>query len=220
MRRKIKPKILTAKSYAEGLEYLAGRDRDLARIHAELGTPPEWFRDPGFPTLIYIILEQQVSLASARATFTRLLSLAAPLTPQSFLALDDAQIRAIGFSRQKTAYGRNLARSITDGRLKLEMFGEMNDAEVKAEMLRVKGIGSWTADIYLLMALRRPDIWPGGDLGVVIAVQEIKRLPARPSAVELAAFSEPWRPWRAVATRLLWHYYLNRRRKTAGISHS
>jgi len=220
LRRKIKPKILTAKSYAEGLEYLAGRDADLARIHAELGTPPEWFRDPGFPTLIYIILEQQVSLASARATFTRLLSLAAPLTPQSFLALDDAQLRAIGFSRQKSAYGRNLARSITDGGLKLEMFGEMDDAEVKAEMLRVKGIGSWTADIYLLMALRRPDIWPGGDLGVVVAVQEIKRLPARPSAVELAAFSEPWRPWRAVATRLLWHYYLNRRRKTAGISHS
>ncbi len=85
----------------------------------------------------------------------------------------------------------------------------------------MNGIGSWTADIYLLMALRRPDIWPGGDLGVVVAVQEIKRLPARPSASELAVISEPWRPWRAVATRLLWHYYLNRRRvKTAGLSHS
>jgi len=199
---------------------LAGRDADLARIHAELGTPPQWFRDPGFPTLIYIILEQQVSLASARATFTRLLSLAAPLTPQSFLALDDAQLKATGFSRQKIAYGRNLARSISDGQLKLESFNEMNDREVKAEMVRVKGIGSWTADIYLLMALRRPDAWPGGDLGVVVAVQEVKRLPARPSAIELAAFSAPWRPWRAVATRLLWHYYLNRRAKKATIRHS
>jgi len=200
---------------------LAGRDRDLARIYAELGTPPEWFRAPGFPTLIHIILEQQVSLASARAAFTRLLvAVASPLTPESFLALDDAQLKAIGFSRQKTTYGRNLARSIRDGELKLDMFGEMNDAEVKAELVRVKGIGSWTADIYLLMALRRRDIWPGGDLGLAVAVEEIKRLPARPSVIELANFSEPWRPWRGVATRLLWHYYLNRRAKSPGISHS
>jgi DNA-3-methyladenine glycosylase II len=219
VRRTVTPKILTAKSYAEGLEYLAVRDADLARIHAELGTPPEWFREPGFSTLIYIILEQQVSLAAARAVFTRLLALTSPLTPQSFLILDDAQLRAIGFSRQKITYGRNLARSITEGQLKLETFGEMNDAEVKAELVRVKGIGSWTADIYLLMALRRPDAWPVGDLGVVIAVQEIKRLSARPSLLELAAFSELWRPWRAVATRLLWHYYLNRRAKKVTISH-
>lgn len=194
---------------------MAARDRDLARIYAELGTPPEWFREPGFPTLIHIILEQQVSLASARATFTRLLAAAAaPLTPESFLALDDAQLKAIGFSRQKTAYGRNLARSIRDGELKLDRFGEMNDAEVKAALLGVKGIGAWTAEIYLMMALRRPDVWPGGDLGLAVAVQAIKRLPARPSVIELANFSEPWRPWRAVAARLLWHYYLNQRGTT------
>ena len=198
---------------------MAGRDRDLARIHAELGTPPTWFREPGFPTLIHIILEQQVSLASARAAFTRLLTAAAsPLTPERFLALDDAQLKAIGFSRQKTAYGRNLARSISDGQVKLETFGEMSDAEIKAGLLQVKGIGSWTADIYLLMALRRPDIWPGGDLGLAVAVQELKCLPARPSVIELATFSEPWRPWRGVAARLLWHYYLNRRATTNSYS--
>ena len=194
---------------------MAGRDRDLARIYAELGAPPTWFREPGFPTLIHIILEQQVSLASARAAFTRLLVAAAPLTPERFLKLDDAQLKAVGFSRQKTTYGRNLACSITDGKLKLETFGEMNDREVKAGLLQVTGIGSWTADIYLLMSLRRPDVWPVGDLALAVAMQEVKRLSLRPSPIALASLAESWRPWRAVGARLLWHYYLNWRARTS-----
>ncbi|MGI9104662.1 MAG: DNA-3-methyladenine glycosylase family protein [Pyrinomonadaceae bacterium] len=203
--------MLTGKSYAEGLRSLAGCDRDLARVHAELGTPPTWFREPGFPTLIHIILEQQVSLASARAAFARLLSLAAPLTPERFLALDDAQLKGAGFSRQKTAYGRHLAGAIADGKLNLAAFAEMDDAEVKAELVKVKGIGSWTADIYLMMSLRRSDAWPVGDLALAVAMQEVKRLPVRPSPIELTSLAESWRPWRAVGARLLWHYYLNRR---------
>jgi len=177
----------------------------------EFGTPPTWFREPGFPTLVHIILEQQVSLASARAAFTRLLSLASPLTPERFLALDDAALKGAGFSRQKTLYGRQLAEAVVAGRLNLEALDHVTDAEVKAELTRVKGIGSWTADIYLLMSLRRPDAWPSGDLALAVAVREIRRLPARPAPVELAAIAEAWRPWRAVAARLLWNYYLNRR---------
>ncbi len=182
---------------------------------AEFGTPPEWFREPGFPTLVHIILEQQVSLASARAAFARLLALAAPLTPERFLALDDAELKGAGFSRQKILYGRHLAEAVGGGELNLEAFGAMEDAEVKAALTRVKGIGSWTADIYLLMCLRRPDAWPAGDLALAVAVQEVKRLASRPAPLELAAVAEAWRPWRAVAARLLWNYYLNRRTTAA-----
>jgi DNA-3-methyladenine glycosylase II len=211
LRRKLKPKILDAKSYAEGLRYLAARDADLARLFAEFGRPPEWFREPGFPTLLHIILEQQVSLASARAAFTRLLSLASPLTPERFLALDDAELKGAGFSRQKTLYGRHLAEAVAGGELNLEAFGEMDDAEVKARLTRVKGIGSWTADIYLLMSLGRPDVWPAGDLALAVAMHEVKRLASRPTPLELTAIAEAWRPWRALGARLLWNYYLKRR---------
>ena len=190
---------------------MAARDGDLARILAEFGTPPEWFREPGFPTLILIILEQQISLASAKAAFTRLVALASPLTPERFLSLDDAELKRASFSRQKIAYGRNLARAITSGELDLEAFGEMTDAEVKAELLKLKGIGAWTADIYLLRALRRPDAWPAGDLALAVALQKLKRLPSRPMPLELDRIAEAWRPWRAVAARLLWHYYLKGR---------
>ena len=192
---------------------MAARDRDLARLLAEFGAPPEWFRAQGFPTLIHIILEQQISLASAGAAFKRLQALASPLTPARFLELNDAELKGAGFSRQKTAYGRHLARALLNGELDLEAFGVMDDAAVKTELLKVTGIGAWTADIYLLRALRRPDAWPAKDLALMISVQELKRLVARPSHVELEVLAEPWRPYRAVAARLLWHYYLQRRVK-------
>ncbi|MCA1565099.1 MAG: DNA-3-methyladenine glycosylase 2 family protein [Acidobacteria bacterium] len=203
--------MLDAKSYAGGLRYLSARDQDLARLFAEFGTPPEWFREPGFPTLVHIILEQQVSLASARVAFTRLLSLASPLTPERFLTLDDAELKGAGFSRQKTLYGRHLAGAVAGGELNLEAFGGMDDAEVKTKLTRVKGIGSWTADIYLLMSLRRPDAWPAGDLALAVAMREVKRLASRPTPLELTNIAEAWRPWRAVGARLLWNYYLKRR---------
>lgn len=201
---------LTETSFAEGLEYLSRRDADLARIFERLGAPPMWSRAPGFSTLIHIILEQQVSLASARAAHDRLLAAASPLTPHTFLALDDSRLKMIGFSRQKTAYGRHLAQSIASGHLNLESLSALDDDAVKSELMKIKGIGSWTADIYLLMALGRRDAFPSGDLALAVAVREVKRLDARPAAEALEAVSEPWRPWRAVAARLLWHYYLSR----------
>lgn len=206
---------LTKTSLALGLEYLSQRDDDLARIYDALGTPPLWSREPGFPTLIHIILEQQVSLASAKAANERLLVAASPLTPQKFLELDDARLKTIGFSRQKTSYGKHLAQSILDGRLNLEKLKAMDDASAKAELIKLKGIGAWTADIYLLMALGRPDIWPVGDLAIAIAVQQVKRLHAHPTADELLQIGEQWQPWRAVAARLLWNFYLNKSKMQA-----
>ncbi len=170
-----------------------------------------WTRKAGFPTLIHIILEQQVSLASARAAMNRLLTATSPLTPERFLQLDDTTLRAIGFSRQKTAYGRYLAQAIVDGQLNLRTLHRLEDAAVRAELIKLKGIGVWTADTYLLMALRRPDAFPSGDLALQVAVQEIKRLKSRPTPGMLDAIGLAWQPWRAVATRICWHYYLSGR---------
>jgi DNA-3-methyladenine glycosylase II len=168
-----------------------------------------WNRRPGFSTLLHIILEQQVSLASARAAFDRLRAAASPLTPARFLEFDDAQLKAIGFSRQKTAYGRHLAQSMMDGHFKLAALKKMDDATAREELLKLKGVGPWTADIYLLMALRRPDVWPSGDLALAVAVQRVNRLQLRPTLDEMEEIGAGWRPWRAVAARVLWHYYLS-----------
>ncbi|HEU4593815.1 MAG TPA: hypothetical protein VFS10_01515 [Pyrinomonadaceae bacterium] len=208
--QKAAPATLDEASMAEGLRYLSERDADLARVFRELGPPQMWAREPGFATLVFIILEQQVSLASAKAVFDRLTGLASPLTPERFLALDDAALKGAGFSRQKIAYCRNVATLVAGGELDLEALGAMDDDAVRSTLVALKGVGPWTAEIYLLRALNRPDAWPSGDLALLIAAQEIKRLPARPTPLELEALAEPWRPWRAVAARLLWQHYLHK----------
>jgi DNA-3-methyladenine glycosylase II len=196
---------------------LARRDGDLARVVERHGPPPLWAREPGFPTLVHIILEQQVSVASARAAFERLrTAVRGPLTPRRFLALDDAALRAAGFSRQKAGYCRQLAASLNAGELDLERVARLGDEEARAELMKVKGVGRWTADIYLLMALGRPDVWPSGDLALAVAAQSVKRLAARPTAPELDALGDAWRPLRAVAARLLWHQYLSERARPTG----
>ncbi len=201
---------LTEETLVEGLRFLAECDPDLALLLAELGPPPMWARKPGFATLVHIILEQQVSLASAKATFDRLIRQAEWLTPLSFLEFKDERLREIGFSRQKAVYVRSLASAIIGGKLDLDALPTLDDTAVRAALVQIKGIGNWTADIYLLMALRRPDIWPKGDLALAIAVSKVKALPARPTPDQLEALSYPWQPWRAVAARLLWHFYLSR----------
>jgi DNA-3-methyladenine glycosylase II len=206
-----RPTTLTEESFARGLRSLTDCDPELAQIVKDLGSPPMWVRVPGFPTLIHIILEQQVSLASAKAAYERLLADASPLTPERFLALDDHALRAIGFSRQKTEYGRQLALALREGRLDLAQLEPLDDAYARAELIKVKGIGPWTADIYLLMALRRPDVWPAGDLALAGAVQRVKGLAHRPTIEELENIGTTWRPWRAIAARILWHFYLSDR---------
>lgn len=203
------PTTLTEKSLIEAVRHLTESDADLALIVQKHGRPPLWARPPGFPTLLHIILEQQVSLASARAAFERLRAAASPLTPERFLAFDDEALKVIGFSRQKSRYGRLLAEAIIEGQLDLAALERLDDAMVLAELTKIKGIGPWTANIYLLMVLRRPDVWPSGDLALAVAAQQVKRLPARPSQNELARLAEAWQPWRAVAARLLWHHYLS-----------
>ena len=201
--------ILNQRSLSRGVQGLVKCDKDLAKIVIAFGHPPLWAREPGFPTLIHIILEQQVSLASARAAFERLAAALDPFTPENFLLLSDEQLKEIGFSRQKTRYGRVLAAAVLSGQLDLFGLSGLSDHEAKAELLQIKGVGPWTADIYLLTALGRPDIWPQGDLALAAALQQLKGLPTRPVFEEQDQISAAWRPWRSVAARLLWHYYLS-----------
>jgi DNA-3-methyladenine glycosylase II len=203
--------ILNESAFAQGVRLLADRDVQLAEVVQQYGSPPLWVREPGFPTLVYIILEQQVSLASAKAAFDRLKAAVRPITPARFLKLTDSELLRIGFSRQKTLYTRLLAESLSLGYFDLRHLHGLQDDVARKMLVAFKGIGKWTADIYLLSALRRPDIWPTGDLALATAVKEVKRLRQRPSPERLEEMSAPWRPWRAVAARLFWHHYLSKR---------
>jgi DNA-3-methyladenine glycosylase II len=200
---------LTVETLRRAATELAERDPDLAMTLDRLGPPPLWDREPGFPTLVRIILEQQVSLASALAAFTKLEKAVSPLDPDEFLTLDDAELKAIGFSGQKGRYCRELARAVLEGSTDLDRLPTLTDPAVRAELMKVAGIGRWTADIYLLMALGRPDIWPRGDLALHKALRDLKGLGRLPSADEFEASGDAWRPWRSVAARILWHHYLN-----------
>ncbi|RAM52473.1 MAG: DNA-3-methyladenine glycosylase 2 family protein [Hapalosiphonaceae cyanobacterium JJU2] len=202
---------LSEDNFTDALNVLAANDPDLDYILNTFGLPPLWLREPGFATLIQIILEQQVSLASAKAVFERLQAKISPITPEKFFQLDHTELKTIGFSRQKAIYGRLLAESIIAGQLDLDILNTMSDEDVRSVLKQLKGIGDWTVDIYLLMALRRPDALPKGDLGLILAIQKVKKLAQRPTPQEIEIIAENWRPWRAVATRLLWHYYLNRK---------
>ena len=210
------PKRLDGASLARGARALARVDEDLARVVRECGTPLMWEREPGFPALVLTILEQQVSLASARVAFERLLALAPALTPRAFLALDDASLRAAGFSRQKALYCRLAARSIDEGHLNLDALESLEDDAARAALVALKGVGPWTAEVYLLRCLQRPDAWPSGDLALQIAAREVKQLDARPTPAELDTLAEKWRPLRAVAARILWSHYLKRAGRAAG----
>lgn len=203
--------MLTESTLFDAVRHLAARDPDLAAVVARFGPPPLWAREPGFPTLVLMILEQQVSLASARAAFERLRAAVGEITPASVLQLDDAALRTIGFSRQKTAYTRHLAVAIEEGRFDPHALALLPDDEARRALVALKGIGPWTAEVYLLMALGRPDAWPHYDLGLLVAAQEVKALPQRPTPQELEQVAEPWRPYRAVAARILWHHYLSTR---------
>ena len=149
---------LNEETLRQGLQALCDHDTDLAEVRSRLGPPPLWAREPGFPTLIHIILEQQVSLASARAAFNRLLAVASPLTPARFLDLDDLTLKTAGFSRQKTAYGRGLAQAIDDGQLDLDLLATLDDETVHSKLVAIKDRVPCATAISVLMTLRRPDV--------------------------------------------------------------
>jgi len=202
---------LDRRSLLRAVRELAASDPDLGAIVERFGPPPLWDRPPGFATLVHLILEQQVSLASAGAAFARLAAEVSPLTPAGFLALDDVRLHAIGFSRQKAGYARGLAAELLAGTLDLASLSALGDEDARRALVALKGIGPWTAGIYLLEVLLRPDIWPAADIALAQAVAEVRGLPGRPTPPELEAIGEAWRPWRSVAARLFWHDYLSRR---------
>ncbi len=187
---------------------LAARDPDLGGILARHGPPPLWARPPGFETLVAIVLEQQVSLASGAAALDRLRAAAGAIEPDAVAALGEDRARGAGLTRQKARYVVGLADATLDGRFDPEAVAAADDDLARATLTALLGIGRWTADIYLLMALGRPDVWPIGDLALATAMRRAKRLTALPTTLEQEAIADRWRPWRAVAARLLWHAYL------------
>lgn len=202
---------LTHETLQMAVRELAARDPDLSSVVDRFGPPPLWDRPEGFATLVHIVLEQQVSLASAQAAFDRLRAAVDELTPERLLELDDTQLLAVGFSRQKARYVRDLARALVSGALDLGALAYLPDDEAHRTLVALKGFGPWSASIYLMEALLRPDVWPAGDMALVAAVVEVKRLGVRPDPAQMEALAEPWRPWRSVAARLFWHDYLSRR---------
>lgn len=203
--------MLDETTFAAAVASLCERDPDLAAIVDRHGLPEFWAREPGLGTLVLLILEQQVSLASARAAYRRLVGRLGEVTTGGILASTDEELRADGFSRQKARYVRALAAALEDGSLDLDAVALLADAEARVALVALPGIGPWTAEVYLLSALRRPDTWPVGDIALQEGARRARRLEARPTPDELSAIGEGWRPHRASAARLLWHLYLSER---------
>jgi DNA-3-methyladenine glycosylase II len=203
---------INEQNLSEFCEILCEKDADLSKIYQTYGTPPLWQREANFATLIHIILEQQVSLASALSAFNKLKEKLSEITPENVLKLSDEELKSCYFSRQKIIYARELSSAILDEKLNLENLQTLSNEEVKAQLKQIKGIGDWTSDIYLLMALLRSDVMPKGDLALHVAYQKMKGLKTRPNSDEFIVLAEKWSPYRAVAARLIWHFYLSERK--------
>jgi len=212
--RQADPPIYAPQGLVDGISILA-REPLFAEMLESAGPPRFRRRRNGFGTLLHIILEQQVSIDAAAAMYRRLLGLCCPLAPETFLALDDATLRSCGFSRQKMGYARELCRIVGSGRFDFARLAGADDGAALAELVSIKGIGRWSAEIYLLFALGRPDIWPAADLGLQVAIGERLGLGARPGEAELRRLGEAWRPWRSVAACLFWQSYLKARGRQA-----
>jgi DNA-3-methyladenine glycosylase II len=200
----------------EGIAVL--RDEPVFAAILERAGPPRFRRRRnGFETLLHIILEQQVSIDAAAAMFRRLNDTCRPLTPKSFLVLDEPTLRACGFSRQKAGYGRGLAERVINGTLDFARLADARDEDALAELVALKGIGRWSAEIYQIFALGRDDIWPAGDLGLQLGIAAELGLPERPGEAALREIGERWRPWRTVAACLFWQSYLHARNRAAPV---
>ena len=199
---------LSERALAAGIDRLALVDEDVAGALERIGYPAPRQREPGFATLLRIMVAQQLSTRSAAAIWARVEQACAPLvTAESFLALDDAAFRTIGFSRQKMAYGRALAEAVAGGVLDLEALAALPEEEAIARVAALRGFGRWSAAIYLLFALGRADIFPADDLGLQIGMQRLKGLAERPKRKAMEVLAEPWRPLRGCGAIFLWHYY-------------
>jgi DNA-3-methyladenine glycosylase II len=201
----------TEDDFRLAIAQLTSRDPQLASAVSAYGQPEYWHRPPGFSTLVLFILEQQVSLASGAAAFNRLKTRIGEMTPEKVLNPNDDELRADGFSRQKTRYVRALARSVMAGVIGLDELVRLDNDEVRRRLVALIGIGPWTAEVYLLSCLRRPDIWPIHDRALQVATAEVLELGRVPAPAELQSIGDRWRPHRSAVARLLWHSYLARR---------
>jgi len=190
---------------------LSKKDIHLKTIIRQSGYPPMWTRPNTFQTLVLTILEQQVSLASAYAAFKKLKEKTGYVTPHKILALSDAELKSCYFSRQKMVYARELATAVLTRQLQLRKLAAAPDEAVRAELKKIKGIGDWTADVYLMHALRRTDLFPLGDIALVNSLKEVKQLPAHTPKEKMLAIAEAWRPFRTIAAMILWHAYIKKR---------
>jgi DNA-3-methyladenine glycosylase II len=193
-------------------DQVARKDKDLAIVLRQYGYPPLWSRSASFGTLIHIILEQQVSLASAKAALNKLKDKIGRLTPKKILALSDTELKSCFFSRQKIIYARHLAAAILSRELDLKKLSVYPEEIIRAKLKAIKGIGDWTVDVFLLMALHRNDVFPVGDLALVNSIKQVKLLHPHTSKPEILKLAESWRPYRSIATMLLWHAYLSKRK--------
>jgi len=198
-----------ANTYYAICDQLATIDVDLAAIIKTYGYPPFWSRPNTFETLVHIILEQQVSLASALSALNKLKERVQELTPARLLFLTDEEMRACYVSRQKNVYIKYLAEALLSGQLNLTELEDLPDEKVRAKLVALKGIGNWTADVYLMFVLQHPDVFPIGDLAAVNAMKRVKKLPAETTREQLLEIADSWRPYRTLATMLLWHFYLS-----------
>ena len=196
-------------NYQTICDQLASSDAELQKIIDTHGYPPFWSRPNSFESLVHIILEQQVSLASALSALNKLKERVQALTPARILLLTDEEMRASYVSRQKSSYIRYLAETLLSGQLKLDELPHLPDQAVRAQLVALKGIGNWTADVYLMFALQRADIFPIGDLAAVNALKRVKQLPANITQEEMLKITAQWQPYRTLGAMLLWHYYLS-----------
>lgn len=203
--------VFDSANFSNLCDRLAKKDADLARIIKEYGYPPMWTRPATFQTLILTILEQQVSLASAYAAFKKLREKIGFVTPSKILALTDAELRACYFSRQKMVYARELALAVQKRKLVLKKLGDKHEDEIRTALKKIKGIGDWTVDVYLMHALQRTDLFPLGDIALVNSLKETKRLAKEVSKEKMLKIAESWRPYRTIASMILWHCYIRKR---------
>lgn len=203
--------VFTKDNFHQICEALAEKDADLKEIIDSYGLPPMWTRPAIFQSLVLTILEQQVSLASAYAAFKKLKAKTGFVTPQKILSLTDEELKACYFSRQKIIYVRALAEAIVSKKISLKKLSISTDEEIRNTLKQVKGIGDWTVDVYLMHALQRSDLFPLGDIALVNSLKHIKQLHAGVSKEEMLAIAENWRPYRTVASMLLWHAYIQRK---------
>ena len=190
---------------------LAAGDPQLKAIIQQYGHPPMWTRPATFQTLILFILEQQVSLAAAYAAFKKLKEKTGYVTPSKILALSDEELRSCYFSRQKIVYARELANAVIKKQLVLKQLTHQPGEEVRVQLKKIKGIGDWTVDVYLMHSLQRTDLFPLGDIALVNSLKETKQLHKQVTKEEMLAVAEAWRPYRTIAAMILWHAYIQKR---------